>query len=374
MQSLAKEAGGRQLILVVPGTEVLLTRVSVPTQSQQRLVKAVPFALEDQLGDDVDALHFALGQRRPSGEVPVAVVSRAHMDGWLGAAKRAGLEPDAVVPEQLLVPLAPNAWGMVIRGQTALVRSGPQAGFVADHANLALMLQAALLENEHGKPACIHWYNTTGDAVTLPGLGELDIEIREEACHDDALSLLAREFKEDQVINLRQNGYGRRSELAHAWRRWRAAAVMAGLWLLLQGGIGFSEYRRLSGEMAELDREIEQVYRSVFPQAGPVANARARMESRLKALRTQPANEAGGLFDLLAQSAAALAQAPGVQINGASYRDRRLDLDITIADLQGLDKLKQRLAGQAGLDVDIQAASARDGKVASRLRIANRPL
>jgi hypothetical protein len=46
-----------------------------------------------------------------------------------------------------------------------------------------------------------------------------------------------------------------------------------------------------------------------------------------------------------------------------------MDLDIEITDLASLDELKSRLTKQAELEVEIVSASARSGKVDSRLQV-----
>ena len=46
-----------------------------------------------------------------------------------------------------------------------------------------------------------------------------------------------------------------------------------------------------------------------------------------------------------------------------------MDLDIEITDLASLDELKSRLNKQAELEVEIVSASAKGGKVDSRLQV-----
>jgi hypothetical protein len=60
----------------------------------------------------------------------------------------------------------------------------------------------------------------------------------------------------------------------------------------------------------------------------------------------------------------------GVEINGATFRGGRLDLDIRVANLQLLDTIKQSLVSGGGLEVEIQSATTGDDqRVQGRLRI-----
>ena len=50
---------------------------------EARLRQALPFALEEQVAEDLNLLHFAAGRRAPNGEVPAAIVRRQDLDAWL---------------------------------------------------------------------------------------------------------------------------------------------------------------------------------------------------------------------------------------------------------------------------------------------------
>lgn len=61
--------------------------------------------------------------------------------------------------------------------------------------------------------------------------------------------------------------------------------------------------------------------------------------------------------------------ADGLKINKLRYQDGKMDLELELKDLQGLDKLKEKLAQRQDWKVEIQSASSRKDKVESRLQI-----
>ena len=71
----APRAAGRHVIVLVPGAEVLLTQPELPpAKAGKQLQQLVPYALEEQLAEDIEELHFAIGRRQgESARVPVAV-------------------------------------------------------------------------------------------------------------------------------------------------------------------------------------------------------------------------------------------------------------------------------------------------------------
>ena len=60
----------------------------------------------------------------------------------------------------------------------------------------------------------------------------------------------------------------------------------------------------------------------------------------------------------------------GVKIQGVTYRDGRLDLELLADNVQVLDQLKQALVGEGKMRAEIQSATTQnDGKVNSRVRV-----
>src|SRR5690606_4269507 len=55
----------RRIVCAIPGTDVYLDHVNLPSsRSRRKLQQAVPFALEDDLAEDLDDLQFALGKEQ----------------------------------------------------------------------------------------------------------------------------------------------------------------------------------------------------------------------------------------------------------------------------------------------------------------------
>src|SRR3984893_8081264 len=97
-----------KVVALAPATQILLAEPELPPGSGVKLARAVPFALEEMLTEDVDQLTFAIGRRRPSGGTPVAVVSRDVLQGWLSALSAAGIEPAALYADMSLLPQNPG--------------------------------------------------------------------------------------------------------------------------------------------------------------------------------------------------------------------------------------------------------------------------
>jgi len=374
LNEAARVTQGRRTVVVVPGQDVLLTAAIVPTRNRQRIATALPFLLEDQLANDVDALHFAVGQRAADGTVPAAVVAHNRMTAWLEALRAAGIEPDAMVPDVLAIPCNPAGWTVVREAHATLVRTGRESGFTAENENYALFVQAALSSEDTPAPETVHLYDFRGEYAAEESDPFDDAGIAVETPRDAAgiIELLARQSNEVATVDLLQGRYSHREQLGKVLRPWwPAAALLAGV-ALIHGATRATDYFKLSNEAERRSAAIEGIYRETFPDARRIVDVRAQMEDKLATLRAGGSVSADNFLDLLGSAAASLHQAPGLEVQRLSYRDGHLDLAVTAGDLQGIDALKQHLATNARLEAEIQSATSRDGKVEARLQVKGR--
>jgi general secretion pathway protein L len=164
--AVAVIGGARRVVVLVPGEDVALHAARVPVgRNRQRLLRAIPFALEEQLASDIEDLHFAIG--KPDGDqYPVAVVERRQMDAWAKLLREAGISAHQWVPETLAVPHAGDGWDLLPDGERVLVRSGDCSGFTCDADTLEVMTTLVAAEERlpaHGtRPRCSRWIFSRG--------------------------------------------------------------------------------------------------------------------------------------------------------------------------------------------------------------------
>ncbi|MDH5326756.1 MAG: type II secretion system protein GspL [Gammaproteobacteria bacterium] len=402
-----------KVIVLVSGFDILLTDVALPVMNKQRLTKALPFAMEEQLVSDLDLLHFATGRRTATGTISCAVLERTVLESWLRKFKQAGLHPDVICSEAELLPYEEGNWSVVADtgdlGELRIsLRLDEQKALTLDLENLPHFLagQYEALDDEQrpeklslvltedqsnrqtlislddailvdgseptiDQPAGVH----NGNAIAQEVLQELkefckkhDIAFDFTPSEQSHLSVLAQQYEDGRVTNLLQGEYSRSEQLGKMLRPWRAAAAVLAAWMLLQSGLFVSEYRQLASEEQELRNQITQVFKQAFPETRSIVDPKLQMEKGLRQLQQGSVTNVS-LFSLLSQAGKIFNETQSVTLNSIRFDGGKLDVDIHIADLESLDKLKARLINEAKLEVDIVSASSRDQKVESRLQL-----
>lgn len=356
------EAQGARLVVLLPATDVTLAKVTLPPVKRAQQRQAALFALEEQLIDDIGELHAAVGERSADGTLPVAVVSRARLDGWLARLTQLHLRPEALVSELLLVPLGTGEWSVLWEERGVRVRTGALSGIGFEAEQWPLLWPRLLAEAGEQRPQRLRLFDGRRDASVplplddaLPG-GEVVIEAGRSG-----MRWLTGTESSVTTLNLLQGDYSRREQWGRRLRPWRPAAALLLLWLALQGGMAAFDMRALGRQELALDAQMEALYRQSFPEARKVVQPRTQMEQNLVALKSG----GGGFMKLAVAAAPALRNA---LVKGMRYQDGALDIDLSLPDMAALDALRAALEAQ-GLGVEIGNAAQQDGRVESRLTL-----
>jgi general secretion pathway protein L len=373
-------APGRRVCALVPSADVLLVDAEVPPKTAaSKVLQVVPFALEEQLADDIESLHFAVGKRPvDSTRTPVAVVSRALMGEWLATLQAAGLSPDAVYADTSLIPANPGQAVALMDGDTIVVRAIGRmpVALPVDALAEALALAVPAAEEmpaEGPKPGLIlytgaaEWHQHSRQVEAMREKFE---GIKIQLLTDGPLGLFAQQLPVANPINLLQGTYTPARSLSGTWRSWRiAAALLLGLLAVHTGG-RVAELIMLKRAERALDSEIEQVFRMAMPGEQNASNARRRMEQKLLALQGN-GHSGTGLLAALGALAQAKGSVPDTTIQALSFREGALDLKLAAPGPDSLDRMSQTLRAsgwQAELTSGNVNGSAYEGRIQIRPR------
>jgi general secretion pathway protein L len=363
LEEAAGLAAQRRVIALAPAEQVTLFEVRLKARNRQQLLRAVPYALEDELAEDVETLHFALGPSLGDDRYPVAVVARTHMQQWTTRLREAGLRPRALVPEMLALPREEGGWTLLQEPGRCVVRTAPWEGFYADPDLLSTLLELAW-ERSEDKPATLRCH-CCSDAPPPNPPGEASLQ-RATTC---PMALYAAGLDLQHPLDLLQGEFRPRAGTAKWARPWLAAGVLLAVWVAVEMGAAWYDLRQYRGQLAALRAQVEAVYKETFPGTRRVVNARVQMEQKLKELRRAAGSQgAGGLLPLLAAGAEAVSREKAVRVEGVTYRQGMVELRIAGKDLQSLERIKQYVEGK-GLVAEIQSADTSGQKVSARIVI-----
>ena len=373
LASAAAVAAGRRLIVLVPGEEVSLAAPELPGRGEARLARLAPFALEEQLAADVETLHFAVGRAVPGQRAAVGTLERGQLTDWLARLSAAGLAPAALYPDALALPDNPAHVIVLIDGARLLVRRPASLPLVLDAEPLDTALALAGLEPTASSAALnlivyasgSDWerYRDTIEALR-PHLATLNVQL----LADGAIALLASTAAGAPRLNLLQGEFAVRQGFAADWPRWRLAATLAAVFVLLHVGTVGLEYWRVHRDEVKVDQELKAVASEALPNVRDLSrlpSVRATVESRLRQTRAVVNEGLLGTLGVLAQASIA---SPGTRIDSVSYRQGTTELTVDAPDVGALDRLRQS-ARSRGYSAELQSATQHDTRYQGRIQL-----
>jgi general secretion pathway protein L len=366
-----------KVVALAPATQILLAEPELPPGSGVKLARAVPFALEEQLTEDVDHLSFAIGRRRTAGGTPVAVVSRAVMQGWLADLSAAGLEPLAVYPDISLMPENPGQTVLWLeKGRLAVRRPGAlpfavELSPVSEALVVAGVIADPLDEASEPKdPLSVvlyvtreDWSNSKAEFEQLAGKFD---SLKVQLLADGPLPWLARSLPDTDAVNLLQGEYVRSTDFGARWRQWRTPALLAAGLLAVHVAAQAMQIRQAKHETAALDSQIAGVFSTAMP-GEVIQDPRRQMQARLDFVRKQGAGPEQFLRTLKVL-AGGMALAPKTEIGSLSYHEDSLDLKVSAPSLAALSPVSQFIGTQE-MTADIQSSTPIAGGVEAHIQI-----
>jgi general secretion pathway protein L len=378
----AAVARSAKVVVIAPATQILLAEPELPPGSGVKLARAVPFALEEQLTEDIDQLCFALGKRRSTGGTPVAVVSRSVLQGWLSDLHAADIDPVALHADMSLLPQNPGQTVLWFEsGRLSVRRPGMLpfaveltpvtealivAGIIADP--LAADVQQAELEPAVLESAILYvtredWAQVQDE---IEGLVDCFASLKIQLLPDGPLPWLARDLAATDAVNLLQGEFARTTDYGVRWRRWRTPAALAAGLLGIHVAAQAFQLRQTKHDTAALDTEIAQVFSAAMP-AEQMRDPRRQMQTRLDRIRHSGPGPQHFLRTLEALSEA-LSATPKTSIDAMSYREESLDMKVTAPSLGALSQLSQ-LVAKHGLTAEIQSSTPVGSGVEAHIQV-----
>ena len=352
--------------LVLPATEVLITRAKLPRSAKRHAGSVLAFAVEEETLGDPDANQVSWLGSVADADV-LAVADRRGLKAWQNALEAAGIGAYEVHCETLMLPLTAGAWSLAWDGREGFVRSGEIEGAVTDCGDrenpplsLRLMVDAAKARIE--APNSIALYPRAGAA---------------DAGEDAAPDLDAWQRKLGIPLTLEGAWDWRRAppgagvSLVQERQRWRLlpatlqrlrpAAWLVAIALAVHALSLVADWTRLASEQRNLRQQMESRFRSAFPDAVAVADPALQMRRKLTDVRHAAGQaDSGDFLPMLEKVATALKDLPAGALRVASYESGRLTLELAAVEEAGVRRIVAKLL-QTGMRVDTAPAGARAG-------------
>jgi len=352
-----------------PAADTMLTEATIPTRSPRKIAQALPYALEDRVLGEPEALHFAW---RPEGDgrLAVAVTNKARFQDWTDRLSRAGLKATSICPTTLLIPWAMDCWSMAFVGPEILVRTGPVSGFVCPNDSDAppALLIAAMREAQKNPnpPETLITFQAPrgfrGDAWSKAVGAPLRVE---------SGTLWDHLENPTAPIDLQQGQFEQSVAIGESLKPFVPAGIMLGVWLISSLLFDVTDWWRLKREHDSVRKEMIAIVKTNFPEIKTILDPAAQMQRAVDKLVAQSGRDDRDIVLMLNKVAAAMRGTTNARLRSVRYTDSALTVEIAWPAPGGADAFRSAVES-AGLKADMLSVTPRANEIDGRFRLSPR--
>ncbi len=322
----------KQLFVLLPGQSIALLQAKLPKMSAAELAEALPFAVEDQIADDVESIYFVKGEVTAE-TTTVAAIQREDFLQLYQALKKLGLNVTAILPDCLALHRKPEHWSIAFIDDAVLWRRGDQLGASFDIDQFELCWPMIVQSYGNQMPVAI---DVMGDVQKHGHLFDQGFSSA-LTWHPTASWLDASELLKQPAINLLQGKYRLHTRLSRIKKRWLQCGSVAVVCLLLLFGMNLSGYFYMHQQNTALIGEIQSAMAQAQLESKDPAEARDLITERLGHFKSLQAQNT--MIEMLQLVGPVLHKDPHWQAESMDYAKSRLTITLQEqgqASVQGL--------------------------------------
>jgi general secretion pathway protein L len=369
LSEAAMQAGNATVVVLVPSDDVVDIQADLPARTTGRWQLAVPYAIEEQLAENIEDMHVAVGERGDAGQrVPVSVIARARLQEYLDALQAAGLKVGAMYAESALLPPNPGQVVGLLLGDSLQIRTpeGSHCTVPADPLGAAFDIACAGDATQRS----LLLYATPADwqsrSDSVDALRARFLTVKVQLLPQGPMPLFAQQLPQAQPINLLQGDYEPEGVSRAGWREWRLPAALAAVLLLLVAGGLWFQGSRIKAAEQQLDARLTELGRSLLADAAPADPVQLR---RAVMARLSGSNSDDVALELMTALANARVAAPRARVESLRYQNGALELRIRADNADSLEQINAQLRSGGWRAELLSGAAAGDG-YAGQIRIS----
>lgn len=364
---------------IIPAFDVTHCTARIPGRQKRVIHQALPYAVEEQIAQDIDSVHLALG-RQNNNEWQVAAIDRTTLEGHLEYLEGWGLPISGVYADAMLLPVDNQQWTILVESEQALIHAREGAWYAVPVEALSVFVDSLVHSLESETPPAIH-INVTPLAnerhrMALAALDQNpDALVTIEEMTIPPIELMARGAQADGpgVINLCQGRFAPADTGPSTLRRWRPVAAVAVIGIVLQLGLMMAEGYYYQQQADRFDQQALSIYRDLFPDdtRTHAGNLKRVLTGKLRA--AEDGGSSGQFLTLLRHTGHQYQQlnnADSLHFDSIQFSAQRGELRVELRgeSFSQLDTMRTGLS-DAGLGAQIGSVVNNDDGTRARLTI-----
>lgn len=358
------ESGERNLLIIDSACSIV--SVDMPLKQEKQIIKALPFALEEAIGSELEQTHISFLAKKDNKAYSM-VVAKQFMNNLFEDNRNA-----AVFYLPTLLPCKDNTLTIAVINDTACIKASDVEAYSVPLMLLEKALTAQMHSSEIGTiELYIAQSDTTKDNNLLKAqLDSFGVEVIEGQLNTLVPDLMAPPTKNKNLFG----GEYKRVKQSNKFKATKFRPVMYAsvALLILALSIINIQTTQLSGQAAAVKLASVEFYKKLFP--GERVRPRLMKKQLNDLINENNGNHANdtGFTTLLASTAGEVRSLKSISFESIKFNQKNgvLEASLICKTVNQLDQLKNALA-KKGLSVDIASANQSGNSVKGVIKVSS---
>ena len=335
----------QSLTLILSANNILNTEVKIPSKNEEVIRQSIPYALEEELANDIDDNHFSYRQKSEQQFI-VSIVNKDIMHEIRKQVNDVDLKCAQLYSEIYTIPSIESFTSFCIFEDYVIIRDG------CTGSTIKRKLIGDYLKLSKNKKQVVYSHNklklADNSSITLN---------RQDTTLLQAKTLIAN-IAATKVVNLFQGDYQQNIDTRKPVNPWMKLIVLSafliGSWLF----INLLQLWKLSSEIKAIKASQSTLLQELIPNASQTErnDPYSAIQSRLKLSENQQSTSAGvGFIKALGYLGQTLVQHPTIQVQSLRQRNTKLEVKLLAQNVNLLNQF------QSGLEKNVLSMRIKTG-------------
>jgi len=381
LQELADQVADRHATVLLNSACLHINQLQLPTKNLQKLLKAVPYAIEEYVADDVEDLHFVIRKNKHNNTTDVVAIKKQTLQHIIDLFQSLNIIIDSIIPDALCLPASEqdNQWACLNFKDLSYLQTESANGMCYSHQLMPYLLKNKLADETLDRPEkillfCEQENSSAFESITQDeSIDKEGIELINIIYNSHPLVIFCGQYKQASSLDLLQGKFKPKRKRSGYWHHWRLTASLVAVWLVLHLGLSSVKLSNIKEENNITRAKIENIYKKSFPESSKIVNPRVQMEQKLKQLKSNSDSAGNGFIFLLAESFGTFTDnKEAITVQSVTFRNNRMDIGVDSSNLQSIENLNNKLNSNRQIKAEITSSSSEKDKVKGQIRIEGR--
>jgi len=121
-----------------------INKLQLPTQNLQKLLKAVPFAIEEFIADDIENIHFVISKSKASNTTNVVGINKSTLQLIIDNFQAADILIERIIPDALCLAANDTQWAALNFQSNSYLQTSKLNGMIVPHDTLTYLFENKL--------------------------------------------------------------------------------------------------------------------------------------------------------------------------------------------------------------------------------------